>query len=73
MHGDLGGLVTLLFILICGAIALGFFVLWIWMLIHAITNRRISDTEKLLWVVVIIFVPVLGPIIYFVVGRPKAG
>ncbi len=64
-------IIGLFMALVGGAIALGLFVLWIWMLIHAITNKGISDTEKVLWVVVIIFVPVLGPIIYFFVGRPK--
>ena len=68
----MGSIISLFFTLVAGAIALGLFILWVWMLIHAITNKGVSDTEKVLWVIVIIFVPVIGPIIYFFVGRPKA-
>ena len=59
-------------ILIGGAIALALCVFWIWMLIHAITNKGLSDGEKIVWVLVIIFVHFVGALIYFFVGRPKA-
>ena len=44
---------------------------WLWMLVHAITNRGLSDVEKLIWVIVMIFTHFLGALIYFFVGRPK--
>ena len=47
------------------------FVFWLWMLIHAITNKGLSDGEKIVWVLVIIFLPLLGSIIYFFVGKSK--
>jgi hypothetical protein len=65
------GILSLLFFLISGAIALAGFVFWICMLISAITNKRLSNMEKLIWVLVIIFLPFLGSIIYFFVGRSK--
>jgi hypothetical protein len=46
-------------------------IFWIWMLIHAITNKGISGGEKVAWVLVIIFVPFIGSIIYFFLGKPK--
>ncbi|HEY5910537.1 MAG TPA: PLDc N-terminal domain-containing protein [Verrucomicrobiae bacterium] len=58
-------------LLIGGGIALAAFVFWIWMLVHAITNKGLSDTEKIVWVLVIIFVHFIGALIYFFVGRPK--
>ncbi len=60
-----------LFLLFCGAIVLAVFAFWIWMLIHAITNKALTDTEKIVWVLVIIFVHFVGALIYFFVGRPK--
>ncbi len=48
------------------------FIFWIWMLIHAITNHGLSGTEKVVWVLVVIFLHFLGALIYFFVGRPKA-
>ena len=47
------------------------FIFWIWMLIDAIQNPRLSGNERIVWVLVIIFVPFLGPIIYFFAGRGR--
>ena len=49
------------------------FAFWIWMLIHAITNRGLTDGEKIAWVLIILFLHFLGALIYFFVGRPKGG
>jgi hypothetical protein len=70
---DASGLIGLLVLLVVAAISLALFVFWVWMLIHAITNKGLRDTEKIVWVIVIIFLPFLGSLIYFFVGRPKAG
>jgi hypothetical protein len=64
----LGGMFGLLFLLI----ALAAFVFWIWMLIHAISNNGLTGTERIVWVLVVFFLHVLGALIYFFVGRPKA-
>jgi hypothetical protein len=67
----IGGLFSLLVILFCGALSLAAFAFWLWMLIHAITNKGLSDGEKIVWVLVVIFLPFLGSILYFLLGRPK--
>jgi uncharacterized membrane protein YhaH (DUF805 family) len=46
-------------------------IFWIWMLVDCIQNRRLNDTEKIIWVLVILFLPTLGAIIYFFVGRKR--
>jgi hypothetical protein len=48
------------------------FAFWIWMLIHAITNRGLDSIEKLIWVIVILCLHFIGGLIYFFIGRPKA-
>ena len=35
-------------------------------------ERRVRGGNKLVWVVVIVFVNVIGPIVYFVAGRDEA-
>ena len=65
------GIFGVLFFLVAAAISIAFFLFWLWMLIHDITNKGLSDMEKILWVLVVIFLPVLGPILYFFIGRPK--
>ena len=55
-----------LFLLLIAALL---FVFWIWMLIDAIKNPALTSTQKIVWVLVIIFLPFLGPLIYFFAGR----
>jgi hypothetical protein len=67
----IGGVIGLLTLLITAAVSLAVFAFWLWMLIHAITNKGLPDAEKIVWVLVIIFLPFIGSIIYFFIGRPK--
>ena len=67
-----GEIILILALLVLAPLALLSLVFWIWMLIHAIQNKGLTDTEKIIWVLVIVFLHVLGALIYFFVGRPKA-
>ncbi len=66
------GAVGLLLAVLLGGFALAAFVFWIWMLIHAITNTGLGGAEKIVWVLVLLFLHFLGAILYFFIGRPKA-
>ena len=44
-------------------------IFWVWMLVHAITNKQLSDTDRIIWVLVVLFLHLLGALIYFCVGR----
>ena len=49
------------------------FLFWLWMLIDALVNEPTTN-EKIMWVLVMVFLPLIGSIIYFVVrkqGRRK--
>jgi hypothetical protein len=67
-----GGIIGGLFGLVRVVVGVAAFVFWIWMLIHAITNKGLSGAGKIVWVLVILFLPCLGALIYYFVGRPKA-
>jgi len=73
MHlGFIGlGILEFFLVLFLAPLALLAFVFWIWMLVHAITNNGLTDIEKLIWVIVILFTHFIGALIYFFVGRPK--
>ena len=47
------------------------FVFWLWMLIDAIKNSSLTGNARIVWVLVIIFVPCLGSLIYFFVAKSK--
>jgi hypothetical protein len=44
-------------------------VLWIWAIIDLIKAKSINDTNKIIWALVIIFVPLIGAVLYLAVGR----
>ena len=56
------------------ALAIAAILFWVAMIVDAVTNRGVSDTERLMWVLLVILltpaVP-LGAVIYFLYGRPK--
>ncbi len=62
------GIVLLLFIMI---ILLLTSIFWIWMLVDCATNPRLQGTEKIVWILIVLFAHVLGAIIYFFVARQK--
>jgi len=43
---------------------------WIWMIYECATRER-NTTEKILWLLLVIFAPVLGSLIYFLVRIVK--
>jgi hypothetical protein len=47
-------------------------IFWLWMLIDAITNTAIDGTEKIVWVLVILFTHIIGALIYFFVVRGRS-
>ena len=65
------GLFGILLALIGLVLTVLLFAFWIWMLVDVITSKRLSDTEKILWFVVVFFLHALGGLIYFVAGRNK--
>jgi hypothetical protein len=71
MHNLFGTELGILFIPVFFGLGLLLFVFWIWMLIDAIQNPRLSGTEKVVWVLVVIFLHFLGALIYFFAGRSR--
>ena len=64
----LGGGACMLVVAALGIAALAF---WIWALIDAIKNPRLTDNERLIWIIVILLTSWLGALIYILVGRKK--
>ena len=64
-------ILILLMFLLALPLALALFAFWIWMLISAIQNRGLGDTEKIVWVLVVVLLHCLGALLYFFVGHPK--
>ncbi len=69
--GIVSGVVGIILFLFAGLLSLACFAFWLWMLVHAIGNKGLSDGERIVWVLVVIFLPFLGSILYFFIGKPK--
>jgi len=62
------GLFALILFLIPAAIGLAVFVFWLSMLVHCLKNE---SPNKLVWVLLIIFIPLLGAVLYRVIEYKK--
>lgn len=46
-------------------------VFWIWMLIDCLTKEPSEGNDKIIWVLVIVFLQVIGAAVYYFVRRPE--
>lgn len=40
-------------------------------IIHLVKNDRLKQNDKIIWALVIIFINIIGPIIYLIFGRKE--
>ena len=67
----IAGIIGILMLMVLGIISVMAFAFWIWMIIDAIQNKGLTDSEKIAWVLVVIFLHCLGALLYFFIGHPK--
>ena len=67
----MAGIIGILAGLIAVCVTILLFVFWIWMLVDCIKNARLTDSEKVVWVLVIVFLHALGALIYLLAGRKR--
>jgi ABC-type multidrug transport system fused ATPase/permease subunit len=69
MSGVDGNIALSVAALFLGIVALFLTAFWIWMLVDCAVNEP-SSTEKIVWVLVILFAHGIGALIYFFARRP---
>ncbi len=65
------GILGLFFMLTFVVISIIAFVFWILMLVDCVKKKFKEDTEKIIWVLVIIFTGIIGALIYYFVVKNK--
>ncbi len=60
-----------LLVLVGVAFAVAAFAFWIWVLIDCLTKEPSEGNEKIIWVLVIVFLQAIGALIYFLIRRPQ--
>lgn len=53
------------------SLAIGSLVIWIWCIIDAIKSDFQNDTQKIIWIILLVTVPVIGAILYLLIGREQ--
>lgn len=46
---------------------------WIWMLVDCLQNQSFQGNDKLIWIVVLVFLNVLGAALYYFLVKSKTG
>lgn len=60
-----------LFFFCFGLLAILGTIFWVWMIIDCATNEPSQDTNKIVWILVIVLTHLVGAAIYFFVRRPE--
>ena len=47
------------------------FIFWLWVLIDCFTKEPSEGNDKIVWTILIIFLPWIGSILYYFVRRPE--
>ena len=59
------------YMVVCAVFAVLWLAIWIWALVDALRNPTLTDTMRLVWMLVIIFAPVIGALLYLVMARSR--
>jgi hypothetical protein len=54
-----------------GLLGLLCLILWIWALVDIIQSRFREESTKIIWCLLVIFLPFIGTILYYVIGREQ--
>lgn len=54
-----------------GLIGLLCLALWIFALVDIVQSRFRQDTTRIVWILIVIFLPVIGTILYYLIGREQ--
>lgn len=65
------GILGLFFGLIIAAISIWAFVFWILMIVDCVKRKFKEDSEKIVWILVLVFTGIVGALIYYFIVKDK--
>ena len=60
-----------IFVMVLLTLGVGIFGFWIYALMEIIGDEYKNDTDKIIWFLLVFFLPFIGTIIYYSAGRKK--
>ena len=67
----LGGWEIILILCVMLPLSLACLAFWVWMIIDCVRNKSLTDNERIVWTLVIVFTHAIGALIYLLAGRKK--
>jgi hypothetical protein len=64
-------MVSCVFGLVSGIFWLAFTAFMIWMIVDCAIHESRVGSERLIWIIIMVFVPYLGAIVYYLFRRPE--
>jgi hypothetical protein len=64
------GIMGLSFLLMMSLVMVALFACWIWALVDILKNE-FTGSNKLIWLLAVIMVPLIGMILYWIIGREQ--
>ena len=64
-------LLPCIFFMIVGCMFMAGTVFWVWMFIDCIQKEPSQGNDKILWVLIILFLHFVGALLYFLIRRPQ--
>ncbi|QDT45741.1 hypothetical protein Pan241w_58690 [Gimesia alba] len=46
-------------------------VMWIWMLVDCLKNEPAEGNDKVIWVLLMVFLGIIGSLLYYFIRRPQ--
>jgi len=74
MAGELflgSAILIILFVFLVISLGIFLFAFWIWMIVDCATRKFKNDTDKVVWILVILFASLIGAIIYYFAVKRK--
>ena len=71
MHWGIGFVFMFMLLAIGGSLTLLLLAFWVWMLIDCAQNEPSEGSDKIVWVVIIVFTGWIGAFIYLLARRPQ--
>lgn len=66
--------IIIVFVILIVAVAILAFAFWVWMIVDVAKRDFRNDTEKIVWILVVVLAQLVGALIYYLViriGNPK--
>jgi Phospholipase_D-nuclease N-terminal len=66
-------IISVLPFLVCGIILIAIVssVFWVWAIVDCATHEPANSNDKIIWVLVILFMHFIGALLYYLVRRPE--